>query len=263
MLQLDFTNGEYRTPEEAHSRLSRISSSAVFYTIFCGIVRRASSAAKRGRYGNKEWAETSREVMCALETAGVCFEIAGVEHFRTLEPPCVFIGNHMSTLETMVLPGIIQPIKDVTFVVKQSLVEYPVFRYIMRSRDPVTVGRSNPREDLSAVMDGGVARLKAGRSIIIFPQTTRTPVFDPGQFNTIGVKLAKKAGVPVVPIALKTDAWGNGRFIKEFGTIDSGKRVYFTFGAPLAVQSRGADEHAMVIRFIQEKLALWQERRQV
>ncbi|KAF0182219.1 MAG: 1-acyl-sn-glycerol-3-phosphate acyltransferase [Nitrospirae bacterium] len=263
MLQLDFTSGEYRTPEDARSWLSRISPSAVFYPIFSGIVRRASSAAKRGRYGNKEWAETSREVMCALETAGVCFEIGGVEHFRTLDGPCVFIGNHMSTLETMVLPGIIQPIKDVTFVVKRSLVEYPVFRHIMRSRDPITVGRSNPREDLVAVMDGGSARLRAGRSIIIFPQTTRTPVFDPEQFNTIGVKLAKKAGVPVVPVALKTDAWGNGRFIKEFGRIDTAKKVSFAFGHPLVVQGRGAEEHAMVIRFIQEKLAVWQDRRQV
>ncbi len=255
---LEFANGNYRTPEGARSLLSRISPSAAFYSRFLGIVRRASSEAKRGRYGNKEWAETSCDVMSALEAAGVCFEIEGVDCFRNLEGPCVFIGNHMSTLETMILPGIVQPIKDVTFVVKQSLLDYPVFRYIMRSRDPIAVGRSNPREDLVAVMDGGVARLSAGRSIIIFPQTTRTPVFDPAQFNTIGVKLAKKAGVPVVPIAIKSDAWANGTVIREFGKIDPAKKACFAFGQPLPVQSRGADEHETVVRFIQKMLALWQ-----
>ncbi len=258
MAQLEFTKGKYRTPQDARSLLSRISPSAAFYSKFLGIVLRASSEAKQGRYGNREWAETSCEVMSALEAAGVYFEISGVDYFRSLEGPCVFIGNHMSTLETMILPGIIQPIKDVTFVVKQGLLDYPVFRHIMRSRDPIAVGRSNPREDLVAVMEGGVGRLGAGRSIIIFPQTTRTPEFDPAQFNTIGVKLAKRAGVPVVPIALRTDAWANGTVIKEVGKIDPAKKVYFQFGEPLRVQSRGAEEHEAVVSFIQKMLAFWQ-----
>ena len=47
----------------------------------------------------------------------------------------------MSSLETMVLPAIVQPIKHVTFVVKASLLNYPIFKYVMRSRDPVAVTR--------------------------------------------------------------------------------------------------------------------------
>lgn len=254
---LEFTNGEYRTPDGVQSAFSSISPSAVFYPKFWRVVWTASGNAKRGRYGNNEWASTSCDVMRALESAGVRFEITGVDHFRTLDGPCVFIGNHMSTLETMVLPGIVQPLKDVTFVVKQSLIDYPVFRYVMRSRNPVTVGRTNPREDLVAVMEGGMERLRAGRSIIIFPQTTRTHQFDPEQFNTIGVKLAKKAGVPVIPIALKTDAWGNGRFIKDFGKINPAWKVYFAFGAPMPVAGRGTEEHEAVIRFIRANLDLW------
>ncbi len=155
-------------------------------------------------------AKAASATLRALEQVGVSIEIDGIDNFRTFDGPCVFIGNHMSTLETFVLPVLIAPIKDATFVVKQSLVEYPVFKYVMRARDPVTVGRSNPRDDLKAVLEGGTERLKAGISIIIFPQTTRLAAFDRDQFNTIGIKLAKRAGVPVVPIALKTDAWGNG-----------------------------------------------------
>jgi 1-acyl-sn-glycerol-3-phosphate acyltransferase len=127
----------------------------------------------------------------------------------------------------------------------------------MRSRDPITVGRSNPRDDLKAVLEGGAERLKAGRSIVIFPQTTRTPVFDPGSFNTIGVKLAKKAGVPVVPIALKTDAWGNGRILKDYGRIIPSRRVHFAFGKPLLIRDRGNEEHAAIIEFISGKLKEW------
>ena len=164
----------------------------------------------------------------------------------------------MSTLETFILPTLIAPFKDTTFVVKQSLVDYPVFKHIMRTRDPITVGRTNPREDLKAVLEGGAARLQAGMSVIIFPQTTRTSVFDPEQFNTIGVKLAKKAGVPIVPIALKTDAWGNGALLKDYGRIDPSKKVYFAFGKPLQIKDRGTEEQHKIVEFIAGKLKKWE-----
>ena len=163
----------------------------------------------------------------------------------------------MSTLETMVLPCIISQFKDSTFVVKQSLVDYPVFKHIMRARNPITVGRTNPRDDLKAVFEGGEERLKAGISIVIFPQTTRTEVFDPAQFNTIGIKLAKKANVPVVPIALKTDAWGNGKYLKDYGKVDVSKKVWFAFGKPLTITGRGDAEHQQIIDFISGKLKEW------
>ncbi len=196
-------------------------------------------------------------VLRALELVGVNIEITGTDFFKSLDGPCVFIANHMSTLETFVLPSIIAPFKDATFVVKQSLVEYPVFKHVMRSRNPITVGRSNPRDDLKAVLEGGADRLRAGISIIIFPQTTRTPAFDPASFNTIGIKLAKKAGVPAVPIALKTDAWSNGKCLKDYGRIFPVRRVHFAFGKPIRIRDRGAEEHASVIEFISSKLSAW------
>lgn len=219
---------------------------------------RASRRAKRSRYGDNDWIRSSLDTLRALEGTGVRFEITGIDDFKGVEGPCVFIANHMSTLETFVLPAIIAPFKMATFVVKESLVEYPVFRHVMRSRNPITVSRTNPREDLKTVFDGGIERLRKGLSIIIFPQTTRSTLFDPAEFNTIGVKLAKKAGVPVVPVALKTDAWGNGRRLKDFGRIDPSIPVHIAFGKPLWIKDRGNEEHREIIGFITERLKEWQ-----
>ena len=257
MDDLRFKTDSYATPPRAVPLLARLAPSLYFYTHVVKIVFQASSLAKKGRYGTPEWCTSSISTLRALEAVGIRVEISGIDKFRAVEGPCVFIGNHMSTLETFVLPVIIAPIKDATFVVKQSLVDYPIFKHVMRSRNPITVGRMNPREDLKAVLDGGVERLKAGRSIIIFPQTTRTPVFDPEQFNSIGIKLAKKAGVPAIPIALKTDAWSNGKHLKDFGPIDPDKTVYFEFGDPLVVKDRGSEEHQKIVDFITEKLKSW------
>jgi 1-acyl-sn-glycerol-3-phosphate acyltransferase len=255
--KLPFHNGDYITEPYKASLFAGRMPSFGFYSRMAAIVFRASYLAKRGRYGNRGWSESSLAVMKALEHIGVVFEVTGADHFINLEAPCVFIGNHMSALETFVLPCIIEPFKDVTFVVKQSLIDYPVFRHVMRSRDPIIVSRTNPREDLRAVLEGGLKRLNAGRSVIIFPQTTRTPVFDPAEFNTIGIKLAKKAGVPVIPIALKTHAWGNGKHLKDFGGIDPSKKVYFAFGEPLVVRGNGAAEHQKIIEFISSSLKAW------
>ncbi len=139
-------------------------------------------------------------------------------------------------------------------MVKESLIDYPVFKHVMKSRDPIVVGRINPREDFKKVLEGGLKRLNQGISVLIFPQTTRTTELDPKAFNSIGIKLAKKAGVPVIPFALKTDAWGIGRWIKDLGKIDPSKRVRFWFGNPITVRGRGKDEHEAVLQFIMEKL---------
>ena len=194
-----------------------------------------------------------------MESVGVDVEIDNLQVIQNLKPPCVFIGNHISTLETFVLPGILCPYFPITYIVKEDLRKYPVFKHLMISRDPIWVGRSNPREDYAAVLKGGVERLKKGISIVVFPQTTRMVDFNPKEFNSIGVKLAKRAGVPVVPIGLRTDAWGNGKLIKDFGKIDSKKKVHFSFGEPMTISGNGRQQHEAVVQFIKEKLNNWKE----
>jgi len=253
-------NDTYVTdPGRRRSLFSRVflSPKFSFYPQFFFIIWLNSRRAKKGLYGSREWAESSLDVMRALENVGVRIEITGMNNIKRFEGPAVFIGNHMSTLETMVLPCIIQPVKETTFIVKKSLLTMPVFGHVMRSRDPVVVGRVNPREDLRTVLEEGARRLKAGRSVIVFPQSTRSVVFVPEEFNSLGIKLASRAGVPVVPVALKTDAWGNGKHIKEFGPVDTRKKVHFAFGEPMTVAGRGAEEREKVINFIKDKLEEW------
>jgi 1-acyl-sn-glycerol-3-phosphate acyltransferase len=193
------------------------------------VIFKAAQLAKKGIYTEGDWAKSSLHILNALESCGVEIDIQGMEHVCASTEPCVFIGNHMSTLETFILPTLIAPYRSATFVVKKSLVDYPLFKWLMRSRNPVVVNRTNPREDLKTVLNEGCIRLAQGTSVIVFPQTTRAAAFNPEQFNSIGVKLAKKAGVPIIPIALKTDAWGNGTRIKDFGVIDPAKKVNFEF----------------------------------
>jgi len=108
-------------------------------------------------------------------------------------------------------------------------------------------------------MDKGKRLISEGWSIIIFPQSTRTTRFDPEHFNSLGIKLARAAKVQVVPVAIKTDFWGNGRLIKDFGPIDRQKDIHMVFGEPMTIRGSGGEEHQKGIEFIQSHLQGWQK----
>jgi 1-acyl-sn-glycerol-3-phosphate acyltransferase len=233
------------------------SSRLIFLAKYLSIVFRTRKLALKGDYNTEAWSDSSQAILTLLENAGARFEISGINNIRKAKKPVVFIGNHMSTLETMILPGLIAPVTDVTFVVKMSLVKHPVFGPVMRSRDPVALDRENPREDFARVMGEGSEILKNGRSIVIFPQGTRHDDFKREEFNTLGVKLAGRNDATVIPLALRTDFWKNGRLIKDLGPFDRRQKVYFRFGEPLEAKGREREAQSEVMEFITGNLADW------
>ena len=255
-----FRSESYRTPVKSKPSLAdrlRYNSRLYFTLKYAYIVFKTRRMARKKIYHDGEWAESSYYIFRFIEKTGGVFDITGMENILKHDGPVLFISNHMSTLETMILPCIISPLRKVTFVVKESLVKHPLFKDVMLSRNPVVVGRSDPRKDFEAVMGGGTELFSKGISVIIFPQSTRSVDFKAEEFNSIGVKLAKKAGVPVVPIAIKTDFWGNGKLIKELGPIDCRKTIHIKFGESFTVSGNGREENNQIISFIQDSLKEW------
>ena len=222
---------------------------------------RFSRMAAKGLYDGKQWAISSLTILRVFESVGGRLDLENLDVPYSFSGPCVYIGNHMSTFEALVLPCLVQPACNTTFIVKESLTRFPLFGHIVSSRDPITVGRTDPREDFKKVLEEGQKHLKSGTSVMVFPQTTRSSTFDPAQFNTIGVKLARRAGVPVIPVAVKTDAWENGRLLKDFGPIHPERKAHISFGEPLEVTGSGREAHETVVEYIQEKLGEWEEGR--
>ncbi len=260
MQQGYFVSDSYKTKENVKPSLcDRFrKDNRIYFTIeYAKVVFRTRKEAIRKVYDTIAWHKSSYDIFRFIEKSGGRFDIEGMENILKSDKPVLFISNHMSTLETMIFPCIIAPLRDVTFVVKESLVKHPLFKDVMLSRDPIVVGRSDPRKDLEAVMNGGADLLSKGISIVIFPQSTRNLEFKPEEFNSIGVKLAKKAGVPVVPVAIKTDFWGNGKIVKELGPIDSRKTIHIKFGEPFNITGNGKEENNRIISFIQASLEEW------
>ena len=73
----------------------------------------------------------------------------------------------------------------------------------------------------------------------------------------MGEKLAQRGQVPLIPLALKTDAWGLGWPIADFGRIDPRKVVHLAFGPAREITSRSGGDHAEILAFIEDRLAEW------
>lgn len=257
-----FAGDAYDTPESMRkSMLYRLSlgSRWYFYLNNFGIFARTGRCGRRGRLDKERQIYYSNKNFRLVEKCGGRIHLRGLENLRDVSgEPVVLIGNHMSLLETALFHAVAREYLDFTFVIKQSLLTVPFFRDIMRSLGAIPVGRENPRDDLRAVLGDGKKVLESGRSIIIFPQSTRSETFDAAKFNSIGIKLAKSAGVRVLPFALKTDFLGNGKYLRDMGPVRPKRGVYFEFAPAHAVEGNGQVLQQEIIGFIQSRLASWQ-----
>ncbi len=255
-----FTGSAYDTPED-HPRLLWdrlfLNTRWSFVGGYTREIFRSRAIALKGMYDRKAWAESSYRIFKLIEDCSGRFHLRGLDNLRFFQGPVVFISNHMSTLETFVFPCIIAPLMEVTFVVKDSLVRHPLFGPVMRARAPIIVKRNNPREDFQTVMTKGKEFLARGTSVVIFPQSTRSVEFIPEEFNSLGIKLARAAGVQVVPVAVKTDFWENGKYLKDVGPINRNRPIQMVFGKPFIIQGSGKDEHKRVVDFIIHNLEQW------
>jgi len=249
-----------RSPAES-SFLSKYVSglplSFIYYVKIIATLTHASFPGRRGTLNDEKWSKYAFWVLKAVESVGGKVQIEGLEGVALHGGPVVFIGNHMSLLETLMLAGMVLPFTRINFVIKEELRHYPVVGHVMKGLKLIAVSRQNPREDFKVVMRAGCDFLAAGGSIFIFPQATRSVEFDAQAFNTLGVKVAAKAGVSVVPVAIKTDFQGNGKLIKDMGPIDPKKTVLFKFGKPIPVEGNGRRTHERVVEFITENLQTW------
>ena len=224
-------------------------------------IRIGLGAARRNEFGHKGFAATAYGMVRAAESTGAKVYFEGFDSLERLQgKPFVAVANHMSLIETMLLPAALLTFTHLTLVAKTSLSKYPGFGKLLCAIHPILLDRVNPREDLVQVLQQGTTLLKSGTSVLLFPQGKRAEVFDPRKFNSLGAKLAKRAGVPLVPFACKTDFARLGRIkaLKDLGPIDPSRPIRFSAGPILDPStSSQADIQAACLKHIVGALQGW------
>lgn len=254
--------GAYRSPADAvrHPPLGAVRAWWRFYAVgLGGLICDGCRHVRTHSFTQKHFAVLSHHMVYNAEATGATVSFEGFQHLASLGgKPAVIVANHMSLVETMILPGGLFAFNDVTVVAKRSLTRYPGFGSILACVRPILLDRENPRQDLADVLAQGAELLKDGLSILLFPQGHRSAVFDPKGFNSLGAKLARKAGVPLIPVACKTDfaRQGFGPF-KDLGPIDPSKPIRFACGPVIDPSTPQREMQDRCIDHIASTLRAW------
>lgn len=256
----DISGPEYRTDEHRHRRFTSrrlFKGPFWFYSRYSLLVIWSGLKFYFTRDPQAAVTLQSLRTMRICEKQGAHLHFDGLDRFPRDEGPYVFACNHMSAMEVNALPGLVASRTPMTFVVKESLLRTPFFGRVLKRLNAIPVERRHPGEDLMQVLDVGSKLLEQGVSVILFPEGTRQAAFSERNFNSLAVKLAVKAGAKVVPVAVKTDFWGVGSKIKDFGPLTPDSPVRISFGDPLTPGGRGKAEHQAVLDHIGGHLKEW------
>lgn len=113
--------------------------------------------------------------------------------------PVLFVSNHQSYFDIPVFMANVP--YPAPFVAKVELEKAPMLSYWMKQMGCLFMDRSNMRQSLKIILQG-IEMLKEGTSLVIFPEGTRSKKDEVDEFKPGSLKLAVKAGVPIVPVTL-------------------------------------------------------------
>lgn len=165
-------------------------------------------------------------------TCGLRWRVTGRE--RIPDVPGVILCKHQSAWETMSLQFVFPPHCQ---VVKRELLQVPFFGWGLACLNPIAIDRAAGAKALRTVLGEGKRRIADGWWVLIFPEGTRVPVDQPGQYSPSGAALAVQAGCPIVPVAHNAGLfWPRQALRKAPGVID------LVIGPPLYPDGRSAAE---------------------
>ena len=169
---------------------------------------------------------------------GVRWRVAGMEHLPTAadgRAAVLLAPKHQSTLETFLFPTLMP--HPLAYVFKRELLYIPFFGWAMGRLDMIHIDRSQRTQAFSKVVEQGKTLLAKGVWIIMFPEGTRIPRGQQGDYKTGGTRLAVETGAPVIPIAVTSaKCWPRKALIKKPGVVD------VSIGKPIPSQGRQAGE---------------------
>ena len=125
---------------------------------------------------------------------------------------CVYMCNHQSHFDIiallLALPG------QYRMLGKKSLFRIPVFGWALWLAGFISVDRSD-RDKAIASVERAARTVRKGRSVVIFPEGSRSPDGLLQPLKKGGFHLALSAGAPIVPVAIV-----GGRAILAKGSLD-------------------------------------------
>ncbi len=156
------------------------------------------------------------EVAALRIICGIDCVVTGRENLPS-QGPALIASRHQSAFDTFVWMTLVP---RCCYVLKRELLAVPLFGTVLRAASMIAIARESGPAAIRTLLRDGVAAVRAGRQIVIFPEGTRA---EPGAVVTLqpGIAaLASRTGLPVIPVTTNSGRhWGRRAFRKAPGTI--------------------------------------------
>ena len=153
-----------------------------------------------------------------LRLSGVRIKVRGLE---LLDPKqtYVFVSNHRSYLDTAAI--FVYTGRRIGVLAKKELLKVPVLGVGMGFVNVMAIDRTN-RESAIRTTEAASKRIQSGVSFAVFVEGTRAKPGELLPFKKGAFYMARQAGVPVVPVAIKNSdvLMGKGTGEAKAGTIE-------------------------------------------
>ena len=117
--------------------------------------------------------------------------------------PVLYVANHESFFDVLLtltkLPG------TICFIAKKQFGKVPIFAQALLLFNTLFIDRDNIKQGLQVILKA-IDNVRAGMSVFIFPEGTRSRDGKMNDFKEGSMKIATKSGCPIVPIAISNTA---------------------------------------------------------
>lgn len=181
-----------------------------------------------------------------LRLAGISVRVLHPERLDAARS-FVVASNHESFCDIPVLLAAL-PI-SLRFMAKRSIFRVPVLGWSIGAAGFIPVDRGE-RGRGAATVDAALRRLRGGRSVVLFPEETRTPDGSLLPFKQGAALLALRSGLPLLPFGIA----GTRRILPKGSWRIAGGPVVLCVGAPIAVEGRPPSDRRELTRRAQAEI---------
>lgn len=171
----------------------------------------------------------------AFKLLGMKVEIQGLENIPRNEP-VIFISNHQSMMDIKLSLAFI-PV-NFSFISKDTVFHVPILGAYMTASGHIPIQRTEDRKAYATLLTA-VNKLTAKKSLVVFPEGTRSEDGKLGTFKRGISLIVLKSGRRVVPMAI----CGSNQFMPKRGWLSHPEKRYvrISFGKPLSFDNSRTD----------------------
>ncbi len=149
-------------------------------------------------------------VICRLT-----YRVEGMEFLPT--EPVIVASKHQSAWDTLFFP---YKLDKSAIILKRELFWLPFFGWYAKKYGAIGIDRRGGASAIRQMIKDSRKPLSTGRSIIIFPEGTRTAPGEKGFYHSGVAALYNQLKLPVVPVALNSGIyWPRRKLIRRPGVI--------------------------------------------